>query len=72
MTYNEGKPRPRILDEGENFPFSPSFENALFYTIFSFSWQHRCVAILSTAYHWGTFIEAEKNVFDNYFGTQKN
>ena len=31
-----------------------------FDTSFIFPWHHRCVAILSTAYQWGTFMEAEK------------
>ncbi len=30
-----------------------------FNTSFIFPWHHRCVAILSTAYYWGAFIEAK-------------
>jgi len=33
------------------------------YTSICFLWHHRCVAILSSAYQWGTFIDAEQNPF---------
>jgi hypothetical protein len=39
-----------------------------FNTSFGFTWHHRCVAILSSAYQWGAFIEAQMFLEDTKQG----